>query len=104
MECDNLMQSDRQLVRREQVKPKDKIRIQTKNSEYQIEVIDQTRFKIQGGWFDRRKLSPFFGSIDGATWGWGDLTPEIIAKTGMRIQFSNGTTTSQVQTIIISPK
>lgn len=102
MQSESLFEIARQLVRREQIKPQDKIWIQTKNSEYQIEVIDQSQFKIQGGWFDRRNLSPFLGPIAGATWGWGDLTPEIIAQIGMRIKFGNGTTTSRVQAIILS--
>jgi hypothetical protein len=91
---------ENQLVKRTQLEINDKIRIRTKNSEYNIEVIDQSIFTIKGGWFDKKGLSPFLGSIEGATWGWGDLLPDIIAKIGMRIKFANGPTTSHVKSII----
>ena len=90
---------DIQSVRRVHLKKDDKLFVRTKNSEYKIQVIDDSKFVIIGGWFDKHGLSPFRGSIEGVTWGWGDLMPDVIARTGMRIKFANGPTTSQVQTI-----
>lgn len=91
---------DIQQVRREQLKPNDKLFVKTINSEYKIEVIDHARFSISGGWFDKRGISPFYGSIEGVTWGWGDLISDIVVQTGMRIKFKDGPTTSHVKSII----
>jgi len=71
----------------------------TENSVYTLEVIGYNDFIVSGGWFDQNGLSPYRTGIEGATWGYGDIFPNIVAAAGMRIKFKNGITTGRIKSI-----
>lgn len=85
------------VLSREDFFENDELIITTKHSRYFIRAVAEGQVLVDGGWFDKHGLSPYITKIEGATWGWGDIYSDIIAKNGMRIKFDNGVVTSQVK-------
>lgn len=79
--------------------PGDRVYLKTLNSLYVIKVITNDEYLVSGGWFDRQNLSPHKINIRGCTWGGSAIKTDIIAATGLCIEFSNNLITSKINKI-----
>ncbi len=77
----------------------DKLAITTQNSQYYIEVIEDSRYQVRGGWFDRQGLSPLETTIHGCTFGSSVIMIDILAACGLCIEFGNRVVTSPIKKI-----
>ena len=76
------------------VLPGDRIIVETRNSEYHLQVLSDNLFAITGGWFGEDEPSRL--SIVYCTRTDSFINTELIAGVGMQIRFSNDLSTSQV--------
>ena len=79
----------------------DRMRVWTQNSQYHLLVIGIDEYLVTGGWFDRKRLSPFRVRINGCTWGGSMIVTDTVAAPGMCIEFSNRVITSPVRRVVI---
>ncbi|HSD64378.1 MAG TPA: hypothetical protein VLB50_11285 [Ignavibacteriaceae bacterium] len=91
---DKLMQ-----VHKSRLEPGDMIYLKTLNSLYIIKVISNDEYLVSGGWFDKQNISPQKMSIRGCTWGGSAIKTDIIAATGLCIEFGNNLITSKIHKI-----
>jgi hypothetical protein len=91
------------MVTKHDLRPGDLLEVVTRNSRYTIRVLDDDRYQVSGGWFERRHGSPVEVAIKGCTWGGSTIKVDVIAACGLCIEFGNRVTTSAVQRIIYLP-
>jgi hypothetical protein len=77
----------------------DQVYIKTLNSVYIIKVVNNNEYLVSGGWFDKQNLSPYKINIRGCTWGGTAIKTDIIAATGLCIEFSNNLITSRIHNV-----
>ncbi len=77
----------------------DQLYLKTINSVYIIKVVNNEEYLVSGGWFDKQKLSPYKINIRGCTWGGSAIKTDIIAATGLCVEFGNNLITSAVHKI-----
>jgi len=77
----------------------DTIILKTINSVYFIKVLEQERYKVSGGWFDKNNLSPAAITINGCTWGSSIIKNDIVAACGLHLEFGNKVVTSRITEI-----
>lgn len=75
--------------------------IYTRNSLYLLQVIESNLFRVSGGWFERKGLSPIELKINGCTWGGSMIKMDIVAACGLCLEFSNRVVTSKIQKIVV---
>jgi len=102
---DNIVESAEHL---EQVYKRDSqfgdlVIITTQNSVYSVSVIDDDRYLVSGGVFDRKGLSPMKTTIRGCTWGGSTIKVDIVAGCGMFLAFGNGVITSRIEQVRLIP-
>ena len=56
----------------------DTIILKTNNSFYLIKVLEEEKYTVSGGWFDKNNLSPATLTIHGCTWGGRALSKMIL--------------------------
>ena len=88
-------------VRKADLSPGDWVYVRTLRSTYCIEVKSTGQYKISGGWFDQKGLSPMQLGIAGCTWGGSAIKIDIVAACGLCLEFANRLTTSPIQKIIL---
>lgn len=86
-------------VRRSDLKPGDRIEVDTRNSRYVIRVIGDGSFLISGGWFQKLGLSASSVGINGCTWGGRAIKTDWIAAPGLFLEFENGVRTTRIQNV-----
>ena len=74
----------------------DKLRIATENSVYSFLVLENFRYIVHGGWFDRNSASPVPLAVNGCTWGGSVIMTDVVAGVGLRVEFENGVVRSPV--------
>lgn len=79
----------------------DWIFVKTCNSIYSIRVDSPGIYNVSGGWFDRRGLSPVKTTILGCTWGGSVIKVDVVAVSGLMLEFGNRLTTSPIQDIFV---
>jgi hypothetical protein len=79
----------------------DYVFVVTCNSLYTIMVEGERAYRVSGGWFDKKGLSPVTMSIAGCTWGGSSIKVNIVAACGLRLEFGNRLITSPIQKIIV---
>ena len=89
------------LVRKADLSPGDWVVVKTLRSTYRIEVKSTGQYKVSGGWFDQKGLSPIQLGIAGCTWGGSAIKIDIVAACGLCLEFTNRLTTSPIQKIIL---
>ena len=77
--------------------------VKTRNSIYSIRVDSPGVYSVSGGWFDRRGVSPLRTTIAGCTWGGSAIKVDIIAASGLMLEFGNKLTTSPIQGAFVLP-
>jgi hypothetical protein len=90
-------------VVRESVRPGDRVVVYTRNSVYVMRRIDEHRFEVSGGWFDRQGPDPAVLTVTGCTWGGSAVRRDLLAGCGMRIEFGNRVLTSSVRRVVHYP-
>jgi hypothetical protein len=83
-------------VRRTDLELGDQLLVTTKNSIYSIYVLQEGLYSVSGGWFDRRGLSPSKVAINGCTWGGRAIKVDILAASGLHLEFGNNVVTSRI--------
>jgi hypothetical protein len=74
----------------------DQLTITTENSVYSFLVLENFRYIVHGGWFDRNVADPVPIAVNGCTFGGSVIMTDIVAGIGLRIEFANGVVTSPV--------
>jgi len=87
-------------IRKADIRPGDLLIVETINSTYKIQVLDNGYYNIQGGWFEKEGISPYVTTINGCTWGGSAIKVDIIAAPGLCIEFGNNVLTSTIQKIV----
>ncbi len=95
--------SDARGLRRSDLRSGDVILIYTRNSIYRARCMDDGRFAVSGGWFDRYYQSEFVTSITGCTWGGKCINRELVASCGMQVEFGNRVLTSVLKRVVRIP-
>jgi hypothetical protein len=90
-------------VARDDVQPGDHVVVYTDNSVYVLRRVDEHRFEVSGGWFDRQGPDPAILSVTGCTWGGSAVRRDLVAGCGMRIEFGNRVLTSTVRRVVHYP-
>jgi hypothetical protein len=81
-------------VRKADLRLGDSLYVTTLNSVYQIRVLQDGRYAVSGGWFDRKGLSPLETTITGCTWGGSIIKLDTVAACGLCLEFGNRVVTS----------
>jgi len=74
----------------------DQLTMATENSVYSFLVLENFRYIVQGGWFDRNVAYPVPIAVNGCTFGGSVIMTDIVAGMGLRVEFANGVVTSPV--------
>jgi len=90
-------------VRKTSLQPGDCMLVKTCNSIYTIHVVGEGLFRVSGGWFDRKGVSPMMVRITGCTWGGSIVKIDTAAACGLCLEFGNRVMTSPVKKIVIFP-
>lgn len=90
-------------IRKTELVPGDRLFVKTRNSVYDIQVLESGMYSVSGGWFDKKGLSPMKLGIAGCTWGGSAIKVDIVAACGLRLEFQNRLVTSTIQKIIVLP-
>ena len=100
-----IVQRSQQLrqIRKTELIPGDRLFVKTRNSVYDIQVLESGMYSVSGGWFDKKGLSPMTTRISGCTWGGSAIKIDVVAVCGLRLEFGNRLTTSTVQQVILLP-
>jgi len=88
-------------LRKRDLQPGDWVLVTTKNSVYSIYVIGDGRYRISGGWFDRKGRSPEEITINGCTWGGSGIKQDVVAARGLFLEFGNGVLTTRIRDVMV---
>jgi hypothetical protein len=71
--------------------------VQTRNSTYTLCLLEDGRYSVAGGWFDRNGPTPCVIGIAGCTFGGRAIHREILAAPGLFLEFENQVTTTRIR-------
>ena len=74
----------------------DRLVVTTRNSTYFIHVFGERLYTVTGGWFDLHGLSPMNIAINGCTWGGRAIKEDLLAASGLHLEFENNVVTSRI--------
>jgi len=86
-------------VRRGEVGPGDRILVATRNSIYSLLQLDDGRFEVAGGWYQRSGRGPVQLGISGCSAGGAALFTRLLAAPGLFLEFDDGTRTTRIQNV-----
>jgi hypothetical protein len=90
-----------QAVKKSDLHVGDWLLVKTLNSVYTLQAVEGGRFRVSGGWFDRKGLSPTTMTITGCTWGGSVIKIDVVAACGLSLEFGNRLTTSTIQKVVV---
>jgi hypothetical protein len=90
-------------VRKSDLQYGDRVLVTTRNSHYRIEVLGDGMYRVSGGWFDRKNMSPLKLGINGCTWGGSAIKVDIVAACGLHLEFGNRVVTSRIERLRVIP-
>lgn len=79
----------------------DRLLVTTINSVYDLRALGDGRYRVSGGWFDKRQLSPIIVRIRGCSFGGSAINRRLVAATGLHIEFDNGVITTAIRRFTI---
>lgn len=88
-------------LRKRDLNPGDWVLVCTKNSIYSIYVIGDGRYRVSGGYFDRKGMSPAEITISGCTWGGSGIKQDVIAARGLFLEFGNHVLTTRIREVLV---
>lgn len=74
----------------------DRLVVTTRNSTYIIHAFEPGLYTVTGGWFDLHGLSPTKIAINGCTWGGHAIKEDLLAASGLHLEFGNSVVTSRI--------
>jgi hypothetical protein len=74
----------------------DRLVVTTRNSTYSIHFFEEGHYTVTGGWFDLHGLSPTNIAINGCTWGGRAIKEDLLAASGLHLEFENNVVTSRI--------
>lgn len=77
----------------------DRVIVETRNSYYEIVSLGDGLYRVSGGWFDERGLSPATTTINGCTWGGSAIKTDLLAGPGLFLEFGNTVVTSRIRSV-----
>jgi hypothetical protein len=77
----------------------DSVIVDTQNSTYSINVLENDSYLVSGGWFDIHGLSPMKTTILGCTWGGCIIKIDTIGACGLCLEFGNRVVTTPIQQV-----
>ena len=77
----------------------DRVIVETRNSSYEIVSLGEGLYRVTGGWFDQRGLSPATTTINGCTWGGSAIKTDLLAGPGLFLEFGNTVVTSRIRRV-----
>jgi len=77
----------------------DRVIVTTRNSSYEIVSLGGGLYRVTGGWFDQRGLSPATTTINGCTWGGSAIKTDLLAGPGLFLEFGNTVVTSRIRSV-----
>jgi len=83
-------------IHKSSLKVGDTIILKTSNSFYLIKVLEEEKYTVSGGWFDKNNLAPATITIRGCTWGGSVIKNDIVAACGLHLEFGNKVVTSRI--------
>ena len=92
-----------QQIRKGDLQPGDWVYVKTCNSLYVIRVLGNQKYIVSGGWFDRKGLSPMRLTINGCTWGGSIIKIDLVAASGLCLEFGNRLVTSAIKKVVVFP-
>jgi hypothetical protein len=92
-----------QQVRKSDLHYGDRVLVTTRNSHYRIEVLGDGMYRVSGGWFDRKHMSPLKLGINGCTWGGSAIKVDVVAACGLHLEFGNRVLTSRIERLRVIP-
>jgi hypothetical protein len=60
-------------------------------------------YRVSGGWFDRKHMSPLKLGINGCTWGGSAIKVDVVAACGLHLEFGNRVLTSRIERLRVIP-
>ena len=84
-------------IRRHDLRPGDWLIIKTLNSDYSLHVNNDGTFLASGGWFERNAWASRRVRINGCTFGGRAIKTDIVAATGLYLEFDNRVTTTRIR-------
>ncbi|MGH2567325.1 MAG: hypothetical protein ACRDGA_03225 [Bacteroidota bacterium] len=81
----------------------DRVYVKTLNSCYALDVLGNGKYRVSGGWFDHKGLSPATVTVAGCTWGGSVIKVDVVAACGLSVEFGNRLITSSIQKIFLLP-
>ena len=90
-------------VHKEDLRTGDRVFVTTRNSAYSLLYLGNGFYRVSGGWFDRKGISPVQTKILGCTWGGCIIKADVVAACGLHVEFANRVVTSPVSKIFILP-
>jgi len=102
---DTIIESANKLsaVKKSDLHAGDRVYVKTLNSHYALSVVGNGTYRVSGGWFDRKGLSPAIVTVAGCTWGGSVIKVDVVAACGLSLEFGNRLVTSPVQKIFLLP-
>ncbi|HUP47955.1 MAG TPA: hypothetical protein VNA04_04110 [Thermoanaerobaculia bacterium] len=79
----------------------DRVTIVTLNSVYTLITMDDDRFMISGGWFDRHRASPAVVNVAGCTCGGAAINRKLIAAPGLHLELGNRVVTTEIRQVTL---
>ena len=79
----------------------DCVKVTTRHSTYLIQVLEEGRYLISGGWVDLQGESPMKTTIAGCTWGGSAIKGDIVAACGLHLEFGKRVVTSTIQKVSV---
>jgi len=79
----------------------DLVFVTTRNSTYSLSVLDEDRYIVSGGWFDRKGLSPVKATVTGCSWGGSIIKVDTVAACGLHLEFGNRVITTPIQKVSV---
>jgi len=90
-------------VQKEDLRAGDRVFLTTRNSTYSLLYLVNGFYRVSGGWFDRKGLSPVRTKILGCTWGGSVIKADVVAACGLHVEFVNRVITSPISKIFVLP-
>lgn len=88
-------------VRKAELYCGDVMQITTRNSVYSVKLLADGTYQVSGGWFDKKRLSPFRTTINGCTWGGTVVKTDVAAACGLHLEFGNRVVTTPIQRVCL---
>jgi hypothetical protein len=83
-------------VRKDEVRPGDRVLVTTRNSTYSIRMISPDRYEVSGGWFALHGQGSMVLGINGCTFGGHAIHSGLLAARGLFLEFANRVVTTRI--------